>query len=576
MILRELCDYYDTLIEENNKNLPKFGYTLAKVHFGIAINKEGEIKRLVDRKDECFIMPYQAPRSSGIFPYFLNDKSEYIFGVSKEKNKPLKITKDYFEASKKLHLDLLKDVPGEGAKAVINFFENHNPEKTLDILNSIGFVENELAVANFIFMLDGVEYIHEDPQINKKWMEKFLKFEGEEGICLISGQKDVIERLHPKIKGVSGAQSSGANIVSFNLESFTSYGKEQSYNSPVGKRAAFKYGTILNYLLRKGSKQKVLFGDSTLVYWSKSANTLQEDIAKAYISPFFRDDQTEDELKSLLEAVKKGRPVEGLDEGREFCLLMLTPNNARISITFFYKNTFKNFLDRFNQHFKDMELEGVSPRSLHPYRLVKDCVGPSASPKFETKLYKKLFESILYNRQYPEGLFYGALERCKVERKVTRERASIIKGYLTRNKEEIPMELDEKEKDKGYLCGRIFAILEKIQKKAQPKIGANIKDKYFDYASKAPLRILTKLIGLSTHHFKKLDPKIKNYYDKLLGETIKELDGEIPAKFTVKEGAKFMMGYYQEKYKPFNKPGEENEDIEAEDIETEDKENEDE
>ena len=130
---------------------------------------------------------------------------------------------------------------------------------------------------NLTFRVDGI-FADENPDIIRAW-DEYLNQSGseEKGFCLATGRYDSVARLHPSVKGVQGAQSSGAALVSFNAPSYCSYGKEQGANSPVGEYAAFAYTSALNYLL-SGYNNKVLLGDTTIVYWAKKAEAAYQDL----------------------------------------------------------------------------------------------------------------------------------------------------------------------------------------------------------------------------------------------------------------------------------------------------------
>ena len=98
------------------------------------------------------------------------------------------------------------------------------------------------------FFITG-SFAAEDPEIQAAWQSAYEKTaDGETECCLITGQETVPELVHPAIKNVRDAQSSGAALVSFNAPAFCSYGKEQNANAPVSKYAAFAYTSALNHL----------------------------------------------------------------------------------------------------------------------------------------------------------------------------------------------------------------------------------------------------------------------------------------------------------------------------------------
>ena len=162
-----------------------------------------------------------------------------------------------------------------------------------------------------------------------------------------------IKRLHSSIKGVVGAQTTGANIVSFNLKAFTSYGKEQGYNAPVGSEAEFAYTTALNLLLSKDSQQKLIIGDATTVFWSEAPTKFESDFALFFDKPA-KDDPAAytEKIKALYESANTGAYVE--DDGDiKFYILGLSPNASRLSIRFWHMGTITEFATRIKQYFDD-------------------------------------------------------------------------------------------------------------------------------------------------------------------------------------------------------------------------------
>ena len=93
-------------------------------------------------------------------------------------------------------------------------------------------------------------FVHEDALVRRAWDDHYrAEGDGPQMICLVTGEHGTVESTHPSVKNVYGAQSSGAALVSFNAPAFCSYGKEQNYNAPTSKYAAFAYTTALNHLL---------------------------------------------------------------------------------------------------------------------------------------------------------------------------------------------------------------------------------------------------------------------------------------------------------------------------------------
>ena len=168
---------------------------------------------------------------------------------------------------------------------------------------------------------------HDDPSVSAWWdaQREAESGGGELGHCLVSGEERLLARLHPKIKGVAGAQSAGAAIVSFNDDAYESYGKRQSYNAPVSKDVSVRYATALNALLDGPMRRKHRFtlGDTTVAFWTEQP-TWTEDIFLPFVTegsallddPASQDEGVRQKLASFLQALREGREAYGAIEER--------------------------------------------------------------------------------------------------------------------------------------------------------------------------------------------------------------------------------------------------------------------
>ena len=258
MILQSLVRYYEDLLQQNDKKpmderIPKLGWCLARVSYMIELKEDGTVKQIISLKTEALkpqilCVPEMFSRSGKCPPaYFLCDNAKYLMGINIEgTNSDIK---DRFEDSRKKHLEILKDTESILAKAICKYFEKWDPEKAKDNPKVQERWEELNDGGNIIFGMRD-HYAQDDEEIQKTWEDYQERIkEGQIGKCLVTGKETEIARIHRGIKGVPGAQSSGAALVSFNATAFESYGKEQSYNAPVGKYAEFAYTTALNYIL---------------------------------------------------------------------------------------------------------------------------------------------------------------------------------------------------------------------------------------------------------------------------------------------------------------------------------------
>ena len=385
------------------------------------------------------------------------------------------------------------------------------------------------------------------------------------GICLVTGKKAEISRIHKAIKGVPGAQSSGAALVSFNAPSFESYGKEQSYNAPVGKYAEFAYTTALNYLL---SQRDYTFsmGDSMIVYWAESG---KEQYQKCFLNMFRPTKDNQKKLKDIFDSLKEDTKTyledAEMDPKQNFYILALAPNAARLSVRFFYMNSFGNIIQNIADHYERLKI--IKPTwAEQDYLGIRDMLNETVNQKSKDKtpapdMAAQVLQAILSGGRYPTSLYANTLIRIRAEsgdKKISWGRAAIIKAYLIKNydcmKGEKFMGLNKDCNDAAYVLGRLFSVLETIQKEANPSITTTIRDRYFNSACATPAVIFPVLIKLKNSHVKKLERDkggTKVYYEKELTEIMGKLD-DFPKRLSLEQQGQFDLGYYhqqQEKYK---------------------------
>ena len=503
-------------------------------------------------------------RSSGVAANFLCDNVKYMLGIDQSGFNAR--VQECFQAAKEKHLALLKNVDEPMANAICNFFDLWNPQTAYDN----AFVREKLDElnegGNIIFCM-GNNYAQDNDTIKKIW-DNYIIHQTEktnDGICLATGKKTEIARIHHGIKGVPGAQTSGAALVSFNAPAFESYGKEQSYNAPVGKYAEFAYTTALNYLLSNRDKTFQL-GDSIVVYWAENG---MEEYQKTFSFVMNPHVDNEEHIQKIFDSLKKSRYVDvdnvQMDFEQPFYILCLAPNAARLSVRFFYQNTFGDILKNIKEHYKRLDIVKplwVEKKYMSVYELLRETVNPNSKDKTPVpNMSAMVLQSILSGNRYPASLYTDTVIRIRSEQgNVTWGRASIIKAYLIKNyswKEgENYMGLEETCNDTAYILGRLFSVLESIQKEATQGINATIKDKYFNSACATPASVFPILFKLENSHIKKLEREkgsgSKIFYEKLIGNLMDKLV-LFPRRLSLEEQGKFMLGYYHQTQKKYEK-----------------------
>ena len=558
MILQALNDYYQRKAGESPDMAPS-GFSPKKIDFVIVLDRMGAVITIADtrtgdgknRTGKTYLVPLGDKKTSGVSANLLWDNPEYVLGVV-QKGKPERVVKQHNAFKERIHSVLGDHVEDEGVRAVLHFLDQcdhtqlaHFPAWP-DLLESTG---------NISFRLQGdVDLVCQRPAVCRS----LGKSSGAEDscFCLVTGETDTLARLHPVIKGVWGAQSSGSNIVSFEPDSFRSWNKEQGANAPVGSRAVFAYTTALNYLLRDGSQQRIQVGDSSTVFWAERSDPLEDDLLYMFGEPSKDDpDKNTAKIRALYETVSKGGFTKEEDNNL-FFVLGLAPNAGRIAIRFWHATTIMEIRKRIVAHFDDINIVHAPHEPDYPslFRLMVHVAAQGKADNIPPNLGGEFMRAVLEGRPYPYTLLQAAIRRIRAEREVGYYRAALIKGCLNRlqrtnpnGEKEITVSLDVTNQNLGYRLGRLFAVLEKIQQDAQPGINAGIRDRFYGAASASPLAVFATLMKLKNHHLSKIEnPRFVGYYERIIGEIV---DGirEYPPQLPLREQGMFSIGYYHQR-----------------------------
>jgi CRISPR-associated protein Csd1 len=571
-ILAALNSYYDRLqgIAEPGWGPVKFGYCIVLADDGRPIHvidlHDRDGKKVRPRE---IIVP-AVQRTSGIKPALFWDKTAYALGCTAGAGSR---TAQEHAAFKQANLQAIAGSDDPGLKAFRGFLETWTPDQFQPPL----FMQDMLD-ANILFRWhQDNAFLHERPAARALIVVDEGSGEAPEGLCLVTGERAPLATLHPSIKGVDNAQSSGASLVSFNQPAFTSYGKDQGANAPTSASAAFRYGAALNRLLQRGGGNRLgrSVGDATVVFWADASDAEAAEAAES----FFADglDGVTDEAEAIklgrdLEAVGQGRPLtelgRGIEEGTTFHVLGLSPNAGRLSVRFWLTDSLEAFAKRLACHAADLAIE-PSPWRTYPSvnRLLAQTVAMQGdSENIPPLLAGEVMRAILSGTRYPQSWLAAAIMRLRAgDDPLSGWHAAAIRAVLHRDfrlnlsPKDAPMSLSPDEPSTAYQLGRLFAVLEAAQRQALGNINATIRDRYFGAASATPAGVFPLLLRGAQNHLGKLRKDGKGgWIEREIETVIDRLGPDLPRSLPLAEQGRFAIGYYHQRKAQFaGKPAEE-------------------
>lgn len=564
MILKALYDYYET----RKKSLPAYGLELKQIGFIIVISKDGRFLRIDDRRSDDkksayeFMVVKSVGRSSAPVPNHLYDNAAYVLCYSdKPKSDPAKcnlVFKNYI-------IKLAEKAPDNADLRALLAFYGDYWESNIENIKSDPLwpdVEKNLGkkFSFFSFKIDGEDDILAEKEELVALAPSLESPEGLEenqyGRCLITGESDEIVPLIPSTM-IPGSQAT-AKLVSFQVSSgYDSYGKTKGQNAPIGKKASFAFTTALNEMLKKDSRNKTLLGTRTFLYWPSISDAESDEMLRCVnllLEPGAALESEEKDvmhMKKTFSAIFSGlKPTVNDDR---FFILGLSPNAARIAPVFWADIPLKEFAQNILNHFDDFEIQDTRQKKS-PYFGVRNILaavtlGGKSSDAIPS-LPEALAKSIFQNLPYPDQLYQACIRRIRAEQTVGIVRAAIIKAYLNRKYNQLiklTVMLDKENTSIGYVCGRLFATIEKIQMVAQPGINSTVKSRYLNSASATPLAVFPTLLNLSAHHVEKIPDGRKTIYEKLKEEIISKIDANgFPAQLSLADQGRFFIGYYHQ------------------------------
>ena len=583
-ILRSLAGHYERLVA--NGQAPSYGFSQEPISFCIVLSPQGDVVDIGDIRDTAGKSPRPAlksvprpvNRSVNIVPNFLWDKTAYALGVTRDASTKEQRLADRGEhaAFKRMHLDLLGRIDDEGLEAVVAFLHAWKPERYEDLHHA-----PEMLGTNVVFRLDGDldKYIHDRNASLQVWQAHLASQSQADALCLVTGERGPVQRLHPKIKRVRGAQSSGASVVSFNLDAFESFGRKQGHNAPVSDRAVFAYTSALNAMLASDSNRNLRIGDTTTVFWADAAAGNEaadaaEDFLSLLLDPPPTDNEESAEVGYKLTAVSQGRPLEevhpNLHKDTRFFVLGLAPNAARLSVRYWCEDSIGTFARRIAEHWRDLKLEPPAWTSNPPtiHRLAHETAVVVERDGRRQKLFDtvpavlagNLMRAVLTGQRYPSALASAIIMRLRSDGHVSDLRVAILKAWVVRElrvrgqttEEDYLVSLDSASSSVAYNLGRLFATFAYAERSLAER-NATIRDKYMGAASSTPRRVFPVLMRGYEHNRAGLAKSPDRagagvVADRAVGEIMELLPGrdELPTSLAFEDQSRFFIGFYHQ------------------------------
>ena len=556
MILKALYDYYHRC-----GNLPAKGMEEKEIGFLLVLSPDGDFLRFEDcRTDKdharVYLVKKHVGRSSAAVANYLYDNSAYVLGFSDKSNGKEQL---YFDTFKEKINAIAEAFPDNKDVEAVKAFYTNSRESVMQIVSQDPLWEDikknlSKKYSTFSFRIEG------DLKIMAEKRE-ILQLDhcdeaGAESLCLVSGKHGApVETTTATM--IPGSQAT-AKLVAFQVNSgYDSYGKTKCGNAPISEDAEFAYTTALNAMLQKGSRNKFMLGSRTFVFWASSQTEATVEAEGCLCGLLGYSDEADDDPNANLEKARKvfesiysGKLKTGLDD--RFYILGLAPNSARIAVVYWSETILKDFAGMILRHFCDMEIHDTR-KERKPYMGVREIITSvtlggkmsDATPNLPEAVVKSIFQGL----SYPAALYSACIRRIRAEQKLTITRAAIIKAYLNRlnndNKKIEPM-LDKENKNQGYLSGRLFAVLDKIQEDANHI--STLRERYMNAASATPAAVFPTILNLSVHHSEKLDDGRKIYFEKLKQEIVEKISADgFPSHLDLQDQGRFFVGYYHQR-----------------------------
>jgi CRISPR-associated protein Csd1 len=496
------------------------------------VRTTGEAKR---DQGKLLTVPYPGTRTAGIKANLLVDKAEYVLGLERD-NKSV----SRHEAFLGLVRECAESTGERDVQAVLHFLE------TLD-LTTVD-LPAELTPDLWITFRVAGSFPTDLPSVQDYWASRFKEAgaakEQDKMNCIVCGAGCVPVSPHPgNIKGIPNGQTSGMALISANSKAFESYGLERSVIAPTCGTCAEKYVIAANTLI-KDEHTHLRVGPLIYLFWTR------EDTG---FSVTLLSKPEPDDVKALIESAWKGREYSAVDE-TAFYATAFSASGARVAVRDWLETTLGSVRKNLARWFVLQQIVDSWGGEGHPYGLYPLCASlyRDANRDMVPNVPKTVLRAALHGGPLPMWLLYQAVRRNRAEQGVTRPRIALIKMVLlsgVEGKEDTMKELEIENTNPAYLCGRLFAELEAVQRAAMPNVNTTIADRFFGTASSAPASVFGRLLRGAQNHLGKLRRERPGTYHALQ-QRLEEIQSKLsvfPTALPLKDQGMFALGYYHQR-----------------------------
>ena len=577
MMLRDLCDLFDLKQQSDPNAIPPRYWCRMSVGFEVTVDLDGTVVSCIPlaadgaKRLPKFVVPMAYVTRSGQKPApgFRCAEAQHVFRVGESKSR---------DELRQMHLSLaeevLSGVDDDGARAYLRMLHHYGsgvlPRSCVEAMGedappgSAG-KDNPNLKSNIVFrLLADDTLLHDRPAIANAWNDhaRSQEWQSDPGACLVLGKVAPKAKLFPQVSGLAGAQSAGAALISCNADAFSSYGQKIATVGSISQEAAEKAGGALNYVL-KDDEHHMRVGDDHVCYWADSSDPAIDECLVLFFDPdgIQEDVKTRDAVQDALVKMSRGLPPAQVPPDTRYFVMGIAPYQARLAVRFYQVGSFGDLERNVTQFLRDTQMDGVKFCSLKRY--LEQTAVQGDSKNLPKSLTTSCVRALFNGSAFPDALEREIILRMRADHGTKNlwdmgRRAAILKAYLLRKyrsgdtgcgedtERRLTVALNEENENQGYLLGRLFALLDKVQADAIGDVNAGVRERYMGAASTTPARVFPQLLRMAQHHISKSEwgGRIDTLVQRVLSKVD---DGGFPRTLSYDDQGEFYIGFYQQR-----------------------------